>query len=162
MVELATPGPEHKRLDPLVGRFKITIHTWESANANEQVAEGSSTGEWILGGRFVQEKFEATGAGAPFSGIGFTGYDNLTARYQSLWFDSMGTMILPPSDGVLDSTGKVITSFRRFVDPRTCAPVASRELLTILDTNHHTFEWFQPGPDGRELRTMRIDYVRVP
>lgn len=162
MTELATPGHAHQRLDALIGKFKVTFHSWEAPGAKEEVSEGTSSGEWILGNRFVQEKFEGSMSGQPFSGVGLTGYDNATSKYQSFWVDSMGTAMMPASSGTIDATGTVINSSRTYVDCFTGASTTSREVMTIQDKDHHTFEWFQPGPDGKEFRMMKIDYTRIP
>lgn len=162
MTELATPGHAHQRLDALIGKFKVTVHSWETADAKEQTSEGSSSSEWILGNRFVQEKFEGSMMGQPFTGIGLTGYDNSTSKYQSFWIDSMGTMMMPASSGTIDLSGKVITSSRTYTDCMTGVTTTSREVMTIQDKDHHSFEWFQPGSDGKEFRMMKIDYVRIP
>jgi hypothetical protein len=162
MTELGTPGHAHQRLDALIGKFKVTMHSWDAPDAKEQISEATSSGEWILGGRFVQEKFDGSMMGQPFNGIGLTGYDNSTSKYQSFWIDSMGTAMMPASSGTIDATGTVITSSRTYVDCMSGATTTTREVMTIQDKDHHTFEWFQPGPDGKEFRMMKIDYVRIP
>jgi hypothetical protein len=160
MTELGTPGTAHKKLEPTVGKFNLTVHTWMEPGAPEETSTGTETSEWILGGRFVQSKVEGTMMGQPFSGQGITGYDNATKNYQASWIDSMGTMMMPLSTGTVDPGGKVFT----FIVDWTCpiqGPLHTREVLTIIDNNRHNFEMFNTGGDGKEHRMMLIEYTRA-
>ena len=161
MAELAVPGPEHKRLDPLVGKFGATTWFKMAADGPEQTSTGTTTNEWILDGRFLQQRMEGSFQGTPFHGIGITGFNNATKRYEGFWIDSMGTMMMPLATGTANSTGKVITFSRTMLDPIMNQMITTREVLTIVDDNRHTFEWYQPGPDGKEFRMMHAEYVRA-
>ena len=59
-----------------------------------------------LGGRFLEERVQSSFMGQPFSGIGYTGYDNVKKKYVSTWMDNMGTMIMV-MEGTPDPAGKV-------------------------------------------------------
>ena len=48
----------------------------------------------ILGGRYLEQRYEGTMMGQPFSGIGVTGFDNYKKKFVSTWVDSMGTAIM--------------------------------------------------------------------
>jgi len=161
MQELGTPGAAHKLLDPTVGTFNVTVHMWNAPGAPEQVSHGTEVSEWIWDGRFVKSKFEGDMGGQPFQGGGITGFDNSSGKYQGFWVDSMGTMMMPIATGTADASGKVLTFSRNYVDPMSGTPMTTREVVTIADKDHHTFEWYQPGPDGKEYKMMRIEYVRA-
>jgi hypothetical protein len=160
MTELGTPGPGQKKLEPLVGTFKVTAHMWNDASAPETTSEGTSVGEWIFDGRYVKTKFDGNMMGAPFTGHGLTGFDNSSGKYQSFWVDSMSTGMMPIAAGTMDASGKVLTSTRTYFDPLFAKTITTREVYTFVDADHHTFEWFQPGADGKEFRMMKLDYVR--
>ena len=83
MMKQATPGPEHKKLEPLVGDWTYTAKFWMAPGAPPMEMAGDDKCTWIMDGRFLQD--EVTGpaqAGMPpFQGLGLTGYDNTTKKY---------------------------------------------------------------------------------
>lgn len=160
MTELAQPGPGHARLEPMVGEFDVVGTFWMDPAAPPTQTRGRSTTKWILGGRFLHQSFSGDFMGAPFEGEGLTGFNNATGRYEGIWVDNMGTMILPVSTGTSDAGGTVLTFTRSMDDPLTGQHMTTREVITIVDRDHHTFDWYQPGPDGNEAHTMRIEYTR--
>lgn len=162
MMELGTPGAGHQRLEPMIGKFKTTGTFWTAPDQPPTQNEGTTTNSWDLDGRFLKQVFQGSYAGQPFTGLGYTGFNNLTQKYEGIWMDSMMTGMMPTSLGTADESGTVITFRREFVDAMTGEETTSREVLTIVDANRHTFEWYQPGPDGKEMMTMRFEYVRVP
>lgn len=83
MMKLATPGEGHKKLDVLVGSWNAKSSMWGDPSKPPEVSEGTSEHTWVLGGRYVEQRFEGTFMGMPFSGIGYTGYDITTRRNTS-------------------------------------------------------------------------------
>jgi len=161
MAELATPGAAHKRLEPLIGNFKTKGTFWMTPGAPPTTTEGKAVQSWLFDGRFVKQEYTGTFEGQPFSGLGITGYDNADGLYHGIWIDSMGTMMMPVSSGKVDASGKVITFKRRYHNVMAGGDVTSREVLTITDADHHTYEWHEPGPDGKEFLMFRIEYTRA-
>ena len=104
----ATPGEAHKKLEPVVGSFTVQTKMWMDPSKPPEETAGTSENKWVLGGRFVEQQVEGTAMGQPFSGIGYTGYDNYKKKYVGTWTDSMGTMIMT-STGTADASGKKIT-----------------------------------------------------
>ena len=47
-----------------------------------------------------------------------------------------------------------------YPDPMTGKMTPMKEKLTIVDDDHHTFEMWMPGPDGKLFRMMEITYAR--
>ncbi len=81
MMKAATPGDAHKNLARMVGRWDATVKMYAQPGAPAQVSTGTSVNKLVLGGRWVQESFDGNFMGMPFSGIGYTGYDNLKKQY---------------------------------------------------------------------------------
>ena len=155
----ATPGEAHKKLEPLVGSFSVkTISRMDPSKPPEETT-GTSEKKWILGGRFLEEHAEGSMMGQPFSGLGFTGYDNYRKRYVGAWMDNMGTMILT-SSGTVDASGKKFTSWSTMDDVVTKKTIKVKGVLTIADNDHHTFEMWGPGPDGKMFKSLEIHYTR--
>lgn len=46
-----------------------------------------------MDGRFVQETVTGAFMGAPFYGMGLTGYNNVTGEYESVWIDNHTTQL---------------------------------------------------------------------
>jgi len=157
MAKLATPGPQHAVLKPLVGSWKTVTKAWMGPG-EPQVSEGSSEVTWVLGGRFVTEEYKGTFMGKPFEGMGLFGYDNQHKEYVSTWADIMGTSITM-SKGRADDGGKTLTYASMFDDPMTGQKKPFKMVTKIIDDNNHTFSMFE-DVNGKETMTMEITYTR--
>lgn len=86
---LALPGPMHDRLEPLVGRWRVTMRVWPAPGAEPVTSSDfSATRGWILGGRYLQENLTGTLGGNPSSRTMFLSYNNLEERYELVSMDS--------------------------------------------------------------------------
>ena len=159
MQKLATPGPQHETLKMMAGKFDAEC-TMVMGPGQEQKSAGVSTNEMVLGGRFLHQSFEGTFMGDKFQGIGLTGFDNQKQKYIGTWMDSMGTMMMV-MEGTADASGKVITTTATMQDPGTGQVVTTRQVVTIVSNDKHTFDMYMPGPDGKEMKCMTIAYSRA-
>ncbi len=101
----ATPGKPHEMLAGLVGKWK-TSTTMMGMAATPGTAEYTS----ILGGRYIQQQYEGTMMGQPYTGMGLLGYDNYKKKFTSTWIDSVSTT-KNDAEGMLDQTGKIINFY---------------------------------------------------
>ena len=101
-----TPGAAHKNLAGMEGTWTAKVKSWMSPGAPPMENDGTSESKMALGGRFLEERVQSSFMGQPFSGIGYTGYDNVKKKYVSTWMDNMGTMIMV-MEGTPDPAGKV-------------------------------------------------------
>src|SRR6266511_18902 len=140
MTKAATPGEPHKQLETMIGAWDTKVTMWMDPSKPPEESTGTSENHWVLGNRYVQQTFEGTFMGQPFSGIGYTGYDNITKKYTGTWMDtgSTGTMNDPVTGKVCKLTSKV----------------------TVADNDHHTMEMRGPDPSGKVYKMMEITYVR--
>jgi hypothetical protein len=160
MMKLATPGAAHEKLDVLVGSWDVKNTMWMDPSKAPMVSEGGvAENKWVLGGRFLEQRFEGKFMGMPFSGIGYTGYDNYKKKYLGTWMDNFGTTIMNTT-GSFDSSGKVLRSTARMDDFSTGKVITVREVLNIVNKDELRLEMFGPGPDGRDFRMMEIVYKR--
>ncbi len=159
MMKLATPSEAHKKLEALVGTWSVKNTLWMDPSKEPTVSEGISEHKWVLGGRFIEERFEGKFMGMPFSGLGYTGYDNYKKKYVGTWMDTMGTAVMNTT-GSFDAKGKVLRSTARMDDFTTGKAVTIRENLTFVSNDEVRMEMFGPGPDGKEYRMMEILYTR--
>ena len=77
VMEYATPGESHKRLEPLVGKWEFTLRWWMSPQAEPQSSKGTCETKWILGGRYMQQEVTAPAAtpdAPPFHGLALVGF----------------------------------------------------------------------------------------
>lgn len=159
MQQAMTPGAPHKALDVFVGTWNTKVSSWMAPGAPPMVTTGTSVNKWILGGRYLEQRFNGSFMGQPFSGLGYTGYDNVSKQYWGTWMDNMSTGVMT-STGT-GSDGKTTWSFTGTAnDPMSGKPMTMDEKITVADKDHHTMEMWGPGPDGKNFKMMEITYTR--
>jgi Protein of unknown function (DUF1579) len=154
-----TPGEAHKKLEPMIGSFTVATKMWMDPSKPPEETTGTAENKWVLGGRFVEERVEGTAMGQPFSGIGYTGYDNYKKKYVGSWVDSMGTSIMT-STGTADPSGKKFTFWSTVDDVVMKKPTKVKGVTTIVDDDHHTYEMWGTGPGGKMFKSLEIQYTR--
>src|SRR5262245_20894808 len=55
LAEAGKPGPEHKKLQPLVGQWTFTMKLWTDPSQPPAELNGTIERKWIMDGRFIQE-----------------------------------------------------------------------------------------------------------
>lgn len=155
----ATPGDAHKKLAPMVGSFTATVRSWMVPGAPPMESTGTSENKWILDGRWVEQQFHGSFMGMPFDGVGMTGYNNIRKEYTGTWVDNMSTSMMT-SRGTADANGK---SWKFAVNSDNAMTGKSEmidETIVVTDEDHHNFEMWGPGPDGKKFKMMEISYTR--
>jgi hypothetical protein len=157
MQKAATPGDAHKKLEPFVGTFDAKVKMWMDPSKPPEESAGKAENKWVLGNRWVEMQYEGTFMGQPFSGIGYTGYDNVTKKYVGTWMDTASTGVMTSSGSM---AGKVMNSTASMSDPTTGKTSKAWSKVTIADNDHYTMEMSAPGPDGKPVKVMEIQYSR--
>ena len=117
MLAKMRPGPEHKRLEQLVGRWSQEV-TY-TAGTQKMVVKGTATNRLILGGRFlISERTAAHPAPAAtgeatLENVNIYGFDRRTNEYTIIELDSMGTYWVSAAgparqDGTLVMSGETL------------------------------------------------------
>ena len=157
------PGDEHKRLEPFVGEYNVTM-TMMMPGSPPQVSKGTSSVKWVLGKRYLMEEMDikmkmGPGMEMPYNGIGMTGYNKTRNLYEGTWASSMDTHIYtmsgtwPPDSNVINYYGTMdepmLNVYNRMCNYR----------MTLVDDNTHKFEVFDlaVGPD---FKVFEILYKR--
>lgn len=158
--ERTSPTEAHKVLEPLAGQWTYTAKFWMPLEAQPEETTGTSQNTMIFGGRFLKQEAKGTWMNEPFEGIGYTGYDNIKAEYESVWLDSMATGLMT-SSGQYDAVSKTL----RLLGANSCPLTGEkarpgRSELTITDNDHNTYAFYMIGPDGKEFKAMEIVYQR--
>ena len=154
----ATPADGHKRLEPMVGTFKTRVTFVMGPGAPPNVGEGMSEHRWVLGGRYVEQRYNGDSMGMPFEGLGYTGYDNAQRKYVGTWMDTFGTGIMN-SVGVGKPTAKEIKFDSVAIEP-SGKPIRFDCVVRIKDRDRHSFEMWTKAPNGKKFRTMLAEYER--
>jgi len=159
MMKAATPGDAHKKLNAMAGTFNADVKMWMQPGAPPSGGTGTAENKWTLDGRFLQQNFTGNFMGMPFSGVGYTGYDNIKKKYIGTWMDTMTTSMMI-STGTANADGKSYTFTSSMDDPMTGKASPVKETVTVVDDDHHTLEMWSPGPDGKMFKMMEIAYTR--
>ncbi len=154
-----TPGAAHKALEAVAGSWDVKTKMWMDPSAPAQESTGTSENKMILGGRFLEQRYAGTMMGQPFNGIGVTGYDNYKTKVVATWIDSMNTGIMT-MQGTWDKTMKVLTSYGTMDDVVAKKPLKMKTVVTIVDADHHTYDSWHTGPDGKWAQDLHIEYAR--
>ena len=153
-----TPGAAHKALATTAGSYDIKVRSWMEPGAPPMEETGTATRAMALDGRVRVEQVSSTMMGAPFTGHGMLGYDNVTGKYWSTWNDSMSTGLMV-SEGTCDASHAC-----RFTgtwnDAVKKAPVTARMTTRWTSPTTEVFEMYAPGRDGKEMKMMEITYTK--
>ena len=162
----ARPGAGHRILDPMGGEFRAQVTATMGPGAPPDVSTGIMRTSWTLGGRYLKHDYQGKAMGQPFSGQGYTGFDNQKQCFCGFWVDSMGTMMPPIIHGQADESGKVLT-FEMEHDQMehdhwvTGERGTTREVVTIESHDRHTTDMFWTPEEGETQQTLRIVYDRI-
>jgi len=159
-MRLAAPGDGHKKLEPLIGKWKTTTKMWTGGPGSQTMeSNGASERKWILGGRYILEEHKGQLMGMPHEGFGLTGYDNFRNMYTSMWSDNMGTAMLTMK-GTTDPTGKTFTYFGEMDEPGIKVTGRTVKYVTrVIDANKHVFEVIDLHA-GDDYRVFEVTYER--
>jgi hypothetical protein len=154
----ATPGAEHAVLKNFEGKW--TSHVTSLMDpAHPEVNDGTSEGMLTMGGRYVHVAHHGTMMGQPFEGAMLLGYDNLAKKYTSAWVDNMGTAITNYT-GRYDAAKKTLTMTGHFTDPMSGQAKTTTGVTTFTGPDTMTYDESGPGPDGKIVKFLHIDFKR--
>jgi hypothetical protein len=86
---LAQPGPEHKKMEPMVGRFQVALDVKAAGSVPASKASGTETCEWFAN-LHVTCRIEATGAGGLYQAHHTVSYLPALKQYALYTVDSLG------------------------------------------------------------------------
>jgi len=160
MAKLAATGREHEKLKALAGTFNSEVTAQMMPGMPSDPTKGVSKNEMIFGGKFLRSDYDGTFMGKPFKGMGLLGYDTVKKKYVSFWVDDMSTGMMM-SEGTADESAKTITTTGQMDCPFDNTKHTMRQVITMTDDDHYTYEMYDAGPDGKENKMMTIKYTRM-
>jgi len=161
-IEAGTPGKWHEWLGKQVGVWEGSSQLWMGPTGGEP-ARGTCT--WtvtrIFEGRYLQAALNAELPGmGTFSGLGFTGFDNVSQKFVGSWLDSHSTGIMQ-GVGELSKDGKRLDWKYTQNCPLSKKPIIVRQVDHFIDADTIAFEMFTiDPPSGKEYKCMRVDFTR--
>lgn len=158
MAENGKPGPEHKKLDPLVGDWNFTVRMWTDPNQPPAQFTGTVERKWIMGGRFVQETARGEFDGKPFDGMGLWGYNHSEKKYTHVRACSLSGKICSEQSDYITSGAKFECSTEGRC-PVTGEKVKGRDEVVIVTPNKIVMNVFKTV-NGKEVKAMEIVSVR--
>lgn len=160
MQKLGAPSENHKVLDVFVGNWEHAGKAWMSPEEKPVDFKGTNVNKWILGKRFVEQRAKGQWMDQPFEGIGITGYDNMKGEYNMVWLDNMTTGLMTASSQY-DAATKTFSEAGTFSCPMTGEKnKAYRAVTKIQDDDHYRYETFFKDKDGKEYKSMELQYER--
>lgn len=168
MEEAGKLGPNHALLNGMIGDWNCDCTFWmpgATGDISETKSKGTATNTWALEKHFVKQDFRGSFAMAPgapempFTGLGYTGFDNTKQKFVSTWMSTMETGIMN-AEGTWDASSKTFTFNAECMDPMTNKPATITETIKLVDDNTHIFTMSGPGPDGKVAKCLEITYTR--
>jgi len=160
MAAAATPGPVHAFLADKAGAWTVTTTMWPAPGAEPVVSTMTAKSEMVLGGRYLKEEFAGEVFGLPFTGIGYTGYDNTTGTITATWIDNMSTATMVMT-GKYAQAGDPLEVAGRMIDPATGGEVFMRSVSTWQSHDRGHVDYYAVMGGMGEVKTMAMDYQRV-
>jgi hypothetical protein len=153
-----TPGAAHQGLASTVGNYDIKVRSWMEPGGPPMEETGTATRAMTLDGRVRVENISSRMMGAPFTGHGMLGYDNVTGKYWSTWNDSMSTGLMV-SEGTCDAS-RACTFTGSWNDPIKKGPVTARMTTRWTSPTTEVFEMYGPARDGKEMKMMEMTFTK--
>ena len=157
---LPKPGPEHKLLAKLTGKWDGKVKMWMGpGEPTESMASVSRSP--LMGGLYVKEDVAGEFGGMKFAGLGIFGYDVDKKKFVFAWIDNFGTGIMNTT-GDYNEAAKAITYLGEENNPQMGGLTKTRDVLTMTSDEKHIFEMYRtPKATGKELKIMEITFTRV-
>jgi hypothetical protein len=155
--KMAAPGAPHAELAKLAGTWNTVVTMWMEPGAEPQVSTGVSENKMVLGGRWLEQHYNGDFMGQPFQGVGYTGYDNFKKQYIGTWMDTASTSAMMTT-GKQEAAGKM--TFTGTMDDPSGNAIPTKQVMTVVDADHHSYEMWVTGSDGKMAKTMEIQYTR--
>lgn len=175
---IGQPGPVHKRLNALIGRWRMEIKIWNGPKDTKPMQlKGTMERHWVLKGRFIEERTRevaektlrlaefrgrrpVTEAGETYEGVGYLGYDRLAGIFEHIWIHDDSTRMYYKR-GRYDPSGQTIVLTGSWTDPYDSTYVLARSELRVDGPDKHTIVRYISDEDTGEFKDMEIVFTRA-
>ncbi|MDQ3213743.1 MAG: DUF1579 domain-containing protein [Acidobacteriota bacterium] len=153
------PGPEHELLKMDAGTWDAAVEVVLGPGAPPMTSKGVEVNTIGCSGLCLITDFKGEMMpGVAFHGHGVTAWDSLKKMYAGSWTDSMSPGMLV-SQGTYDPATKKMSGSMEGPD-MTGKVVKMRTVSEWPAADSRVMTAYMPGPDGKEVQTMRITYTR--
>lgn len=157
---LSLPGPDHERLNALIGEWNTAIKYWRRPDDEAVELAGSVTCRWTLDGRFVEEHAEDnTSQGGGFQSLGYLGYNRKTELYERFWMTNTSTGMFSER-GRYDPDSNLIRTRGTEIDPDSGVVILTASELNIESPSRHILTAYATGADGVRWKQLEIVYTK--
>ena len=157
---LSQPGASHEVLTTFVGEWNVDVLSRSSPDANPERSSARSSSSWILGYRYVREKYKSLEMGPRYEGLGFLGYDAGAHVYSSVWMDSLNTSIAT-SRGVFNAETGTFALKGEVYDPLLGRMKETRTLMQILSADSYKVTMVDRTARGEDFISLELTYNRI-
>ncbi len=155
------PGPQHEVLTNLEGTWKAAVSFWMQPGAAPVTSEGRMVCAWILGKRFLEQRYQSNFMGTPFEGRGMFGHNNVDGRFEGVWADTMSTGMMTEA-GSCNAETQTITMVGRVTNPENKKTMKKKTVICIASSKEHTMSMhFCEDGASEYWKCMEITYTRV-
>lgn len=155
---LANPGEHHKHLEPYAGKWKAEIKMWMGPDTDPMLTESEAEVNWTMDGRFLEWNHTGNFAGMPYVARSFDAYNNGDNRYETIYFDNFGTLMVFYT-GECSDDGKTRVMKGSFGNPMTGGTIEQKSVYTWIDEDHFKLESFMTM-DSETYQNMEMLYER--
>lgn len=151
------PGPEHALLKMDEGTWDATVEFFPAPGAPAMTSKGVEVDTMGCGGLCLITDFTGEAMGSPFHGHGVTIWDAAKKRYTGTWMDSL-SFGLSMTESTHDAATKTWTGVMNA--PDATGKVTKMRSVGEMKGTTRVFTTYGPGPDGKEMMTMRITLTK--
>jgi hypothetical protein len=137
LARLSHPGPEHRRLGELTGKWGVTIHMGSGSGSSTANHTGTAESRLTTQGRFLFIEYAAKGATGPLEGTFTLGFDSRHDEFVLMATDTYGNYFVT-SRGKSESSGAPIKMYGRDDDPTMKAMGLTKEFVHVLHLRNRT------------------------
>ncbi len=157
---LNSRGPNHQRLDPLVGEWHTAVREWTSAEGEAIELTGTAECRWTLDGRFLEEHAEvATPQGGPRRSIRYICYDRGSELYEMVRMTNAATAIFTER-GRYDPDSNIFRTTGTRVNPVSGVVYLTSTELKIESPDRHTLTAYITKINGVRWKQLETIYTR--
>ena len=136
---LAAPGPEHQRLQSLVGRWDREIKVWPEPGKPSMTLKGTCENKMILGGRFLVSESKGNMGGMIIETFNIMGFDRRHKKYTTIGLDTFGTYYVAAA-GPYDESKQAVVMHGEDVDPVLGGTQKYDFIFRVIGPDKYTFE----------------------
>jgi len=150
------PLPEHARLQKLAGTWEAVVITPDMQGGEQRTRGTLTTVEHAA--FHTLETFQGEFMGTAFTGHGVNGYCAVRKQYFTFWTDSMTSSPMTLYGDYDEAKRELEMKGECFGMSGQLEPC--RTVTRYQDDDHYAWEMYGLGPDGKEMRHLRVEYTR--